>query len=573
MCDATGRAKRRCHSSCLALPIITRYRQLNDQAFGVALDKNEFERVSRAIDLAIGRILSKGTDDVFRPPIFSQSIESLIISENSDEFRKVARTRTLEFLKVANLSKERVGPTRRGLVAKDQNSFRQVAWLDPFDAVKYLATAYILFLDIEPARIPKEELFVHSHRMSSVDGEIFDASFGYDSFRARSADLSRERIGKWKVVADIANFFDRIGNHSLENHLLNVHCDKKYVKLAKEMLLFWAGDRRSFGIPVGSDASRILSEAVLLNVDMKMKASGIPFVRYVDDFRIFADTRAEALKAVEILTTLLADEGLSLNSKKTDIFQIVDQEEIINFTNRFAGGEHERIDLEEKIEVRRAIRVSGRSSISRFYREPGKDALRKIRAIPKSVILESFSQANEYEVEGQIKLAVKYFVCADQDVSILSSLINGKISSIFYIADALVKEAERFSADKCEEIKGAVFGAMDWQKCAYPLQVPILRISGHHSYREPMFMHAIVDGHLQTDSMIFFREAISLGYRCLDRPRLRTLSIDVFENVPDFVRRAIYCAIKNHEELSDDEKRPLQKNMRQHTDDWFFNHI
>jgi hypothetical protein len=402
---------------------------------------------------------------------------------------------------------------------------------------------------------------------------VFDPAFGYDSFRAQSSALSKDRIGKWKVVTDISNFFDRIGNHTLENHLLNIGCAKRYVDLLKEMLFFWAGDRRSYGVPVGSDASRIISEAVLLNVDKRLVSEGIIFVRYVDDFRIFCDTKAEALKAVEVLTSLLADEGLSLNSRKTDIFKIVDAEEISSFANKFAGGEHEKIDLDEKIEVRRAIRVSGRSSISRFYREPGKEALKKIIAIPKEKIIADFEGARDDEVEQQIKLVVKYFVYADQDVELIKLLLDRKITSVFYICDALEKEAERFDLAKCDEIKSAIFDSFEWAKCAYPLQVPILRAAAHASFFEPRFVEALVDRHLQTDNMLFFREAISLGSACLDRARLRRLAIDVFGNVPQFVQRSIYCAIKGHKGLPDDEKRPLLKTMLQHADDWFIKRI
>lgn len=538
-----------------------------------ALTKEEFELLERATDLAIARILIKGTDDVFKPPTFAHSIEAEVLSAKPEDFRQAARAKTIAFLKAANLKHERIGPTRRGLVTKDHNSFRQCAWLDPFDAVKYLAAAYLVFGKIEEARIHKDERVIHSHRMSQVDGEIFDANFGYDSFRARSSELSQERIGQWKVVTDISNFFDRIGNHTLENHLRNIGCDDRFVVLIREMLLFWAGDRRSYGVPVGSDASRILSEAVLLDVDRKLKDCQITFVRYVDDFRIFSKTRAEALKATEILTSLLSEEGLSLNSRKTDIFQIIDAAEITQYANRFAGGEHDRIDVNEKVEVRTAIRVSGRSTISRFYREPGKDALKKIRLMSKGDVVQLFLAAPEHEVEQQIKLVVKYFVYADQDVTLLETLIERRITSIYYIADALVKEFEQFTDAKRKEIASAVFSSVDWLKGSYPLQVPILRISGHPAYLDPTFVRAIVDAHLQTDNMLFYREAISLGAQGLDRARLRNLAMDVFGNVPDFVRRAIYCAVKSHIGLSDAEKRPLLKNMEQYAEDWFIERI
>lgn len=322
--------------------------------------------------------------------MFSHSIESeiLAIASFADEFRAEAKKQAIAFLKNADLQTGKIGLARRSLVAKDENTFRQVAWLDPFDAVKYLSLAVLALEKIEPLRPAKDDQIVHSHRSAAVAGMLFDEKFGYDSFRARSSALSNERIGKWKVVTDIANFFDRVGNHTLENHLLDAGLERKYAKLISEVLFFWAGDRRSFGIPVGSDASRVLAEAILLDVDRKMVEAGIVFVRYVDDYRIFADSKSEALRHVAYLTTLLAEEGLTLNSKKTDIFQIIEATEVVALANRFAEGEHEVIDLDEKIEIKRLVRVSGRSAISKFYREPGKEALKKIKLLPKGEIIE-----------------------------------------------------------------------------------------------------------------------------------------------------------------------------------------
>ena len=537
------------------------------------MDKARFEQISKAVDASITRVMEKGGDDVFKPPVFSKSIETEVIEANPGAFKAEAKRRAIKFLKAANLGSERIGHTQKSLVAKDQNTFRQVAWLDPFDAVKYLAAAILLFETIEAARLPATTEILHSHRLSKNPDELFDKQFGYDSFRSKSSELSKARIGKWKVVTDISNFFDRIGNHSLENHLLNIGCDRKFVHLIREMLYFWAGDRRSFGVPVGSDASRILSEAVLLNVDEKLNAAGIAFVRYVDDFRIFADTRLEALRHVAFLTELLAEEGLTLNSRKTDIIRIVDPEEIESATNNLVGEIHEKIDLAEKIEVTRTIRVSGRSSISRFYREPGQDALRKIKSLDKATIISDFLHADEGDVETRVKLLMKFFIYAEQDAEILSILLEKRTTSIFYIVDALEKEAERIDPQRCEDVKEAIFDKIDWLKCAYPLQIPILRIASHPSFRDPRFVTAIVDAHLQTGSIVFFREAIALGSQCLDRSRIRKLALDVFPNTPDFVRRTIYSAVKNHGGLSDDEKPPLLKNMKQQTEDWFIERL
>ncbi|WP_089168495.1 RNA-directed DNA polymerase [Azotobacter chroococcum] len=537
------------------------------------MDAIEFRKIERAIKLAISHIIRKGCDDIFKPPIFSSSIEHQIITTNIEEFEKKAFKDTLNFIKQAELTQYRIGGIHNSLVVKDNNSFRQVAWIDPFDSVKYLAVCILLYEKIEPARISKEKKYIHSHRLSESDGELFDPSFGYDSFRARSSELSREHIGKWKIATDISNFFDRIGNHSLENHLLDIGCNKKYVTLLREMLLFWAGDRRSFGVPVGSDASRVISEAILIDIDKKLLDHNIVFVRYVDDYRIFSKTRAEAYSAIQLLTTLLADEGLSINSKKTHIFQISEHEDQHPENKPLQGLEHEPINIEEKIEVRSTRRASGRSSFSKYYREPGKEALEKIQKLSKKDVLSSLQTSPPSQEEDQIKLVVKYFIYAEQDISILNTLIDHKITSIFYICDALIKERKRFSKELQADISKSILNHIDWKHCAYPYQLPILRLTSTDGFTDYSLARHIVDNHKYTDNAIFFREAISLSYACLDRARMRKLSLEVYPVVPRFVQRAIYYAASNHPNLSKDEKRPLLKNMKQSADDWFIDLI
>ena len=335
------------------------------------------------------------------------------------------------------------------------------------------------------------------------------------------------------------------------------------------MLYFWAKDRRSFGIPVGSDASRILSEAVFLNIDRRMAESGITFVRYVDDYRIFAKTRLEAHKALEKLTLLLSEEGLTPNSRKTDIYQILSEDELSYIDDVATESEHEAIDLEEKITEIKRTRVSGRSSISRVYREPGKDALKKIQETPKADILNAVNEAEEHAYESKLKLAMKYFLYADQDVAIIQACLERRVTSIFYICDALTKESDKISDDTAKCIVQTVLHGYDWQKAPYPLQIPVLKLAASPKFADSALISHIVDSQLQSDNMLFFREAITLGYHTLDRHRLRSLSVDVFENVPSFVQRAIYSAVKVSNKLSDDESRPLCRNMKQHSDDWF----
>jgi hypothetical protein len=536
------------------------------------LDASDFEMIKNAAPLAARRVAEKGSDDIFRPPFFSSSIESQIISSNHEKFINEAITRAVKFFNVGDIKKGGIEPALLGLVSKDQNSFRVCAWIDPFDAVKYLTLAAAIFPKIEIEKLPLERKVVHSHRMSMNKGEIFDADFGYDSFRSRSSELSKEYLNKWKVVTDISNFFDRISHHSLKNHLTTIGCNTRVVNLINELLAYWSGDRRSFGLPVGSDASRILSEAVLLDVDKALVKKGFVFVRYVDDYRIFADTKAKAYKAVEVLTTLLAEEGLTLNSKKTEIFRILDQEELSKIAADLSKGEHEKIDLTEKVEIKRAVRVSGKSAISKFFREPGKEALKKIKDLNKDDLLREIESVSDQDFEQHLRMVVKYFIYADQDVNLLSSLLERKTTAIFYIVDALIKEAELISGDKRSQVGEVIWNSIDWKDCAYPLQIPLLRLFSHAGFENADFIRDVFEAHKISDSPLFYREILAFGGESFDRSQVRNLS-NQFGSFPVFIRRILFALIAKHASMAEDEKRPILKNLKQAQDDWFIDQL
>src|SRR5206468_11490050 len=80
------------------------------------------------------------------------------------------------------------------------------------------------------------------------------------------------------------------------------------------------GSPTSQGLPVGPVASNLLAEALLVEVDDYLSARGRTFVRYVDDFRIFCNSEADATEALhELGEHLLLEERLSLNPRKTTV--------------------------------------------------------------------------------------------------------------------------------------------------------------------------------------------------------------------------------------------------------------
>jgi hypothetical protein len=91
----------------------------------------------------------------------------------------------------------------------------------------------------------------------------------------------------------------------------------------EKFLTRFSEGRVSYGVPVGPAASRPLGEAVLIDIDSTLLSYGIDFVRFVDDFVIFADKPEEAGYGVRVLgETLFRNHGLSLQTSKTRVLPI-----------------------------------------------------------------------------------------------------------------------------------------------------------------------------------------------------------------------------------------------------------
>lgn len=537
------------------------------------MSKELFVKIESVVDRAVEHIIAKGCDDIFKPPIFIAAPESDVIRNQTGEFRAEARQRAIKFLKVADVKVDSIERPHFSLVAKDEFTYRRVAWMDPFASVKFLSLALFLFEKIETARIPSSEKIIHSHRYSSDPEILFNPDFGYDSFRKASSEKSKENIGNWKVITDISNFFDRIGNHSLENQLHNLGCEEKYRILVRELLFSWTADRRSFGLPVGSDASRILAEAALVEVDRELRKNQIDFIRYVDDYRIFATSRPLATKAIAILTNALAQEGLHLNSKKTKIIRINDGDQMIDAPTDQITAEHEPITTDVRTTVAVRHNPSGTSSISKFYKPPANEKIAELRACSQDDLISEYINSSE-NIEIKQRNLVKFFIYSDEhDVEILRILLEHRITSIIYIVDALQKEAERLTSDKCDEIAALIYGLWNWSDCANPLQLSILRLATVPQFKNPVLIEEIINRQESLDNMVMLREALLLGGTNLPRNAVIKLVDDVEPSVPIFVKRAIYLAVKNHSVMLDDEKRSKLKNLRNGNTDWFMKHL
>lgn len=212
-------------------------------------------------------------------------------------------------------------PLRRCLSPKRRLGLRVATQLDPIDALLITALVLLAGEAIERSRIPASDLVVHSHRFQRdlSFGRLYAPEYTYRSFRVHSIELAEHTPG-YVVLADIADFYQRIYTHRLESALGTALARETGLTEAITGLLKKWNHRVSYGVPIGPAPVRLLAEATIDDVDRLLQASGYTFCRYSDDFRIFVPTRRKAHEALaELANALFTNHGLSLQEAKTEI--------------------------------------------------------------------------------------------------------------------------------------------------------------------------------------------------------------------------------------------------------------
>ena len=269
---------------------------------------------------AIKNILYEGTTDVelFKRPF---EINYLKKEEIQKELCNLISP-AIQKVKFPELKVHKLGHVL--VPKKNLSDYRKCALIDIYDEIVYLTLVLSIADNIEKMRINKDENKVFSYRFikDSNSDKLFDNEFNYTSFKKAASDKSKSLNYNVVVECDISNFYDRVNIHRIESILRsNTKIDEDVVTLINELLLYWA-NRDSYGLPVGSNASRILAEVALIEVDNYLISKGIEFCRFVDDYRIFAKNAFEAHSNLALLTLKLSKEGIFLNTQKTKIKDI-----------------------------------------------------------------------------------------------------------------------------------------------------------------------------------------------------------------------------------------------------------
>ena len=197
---------------------------------------------------------------------------------------------------------------RRFAVRKPSGGLRVLSALTLRD--KLLQTAAMIVLT------PLAERLFHPDSFAYRPGRSVEMAFG----RA----CERIRCGlDWLVDADIRGFFDEIPHRLLRKRLRAFVPDRELLALMDRWLAVGYAQSSVFGqrrgIPQGAVLSPLWCNLFLHPLDEAWDRRNLAFVRYADDFLLFAPDRRRAEKALAWTDRQLRRLGLALHPDKTRV--------------------------------------------------------------------------------------------------------------------------------------------------------------------------------------------------------------------------------------------------------------
>lgn len=153
------------------------------------------------------------------------------------------------------------------------------------------------------------------------DGRIIQMDYA-DSLEEHAEDSTYAHGKKFKVSTDISNFFPSVYSHGIDWALRTKSVakrDRSKKSWEAQLDLFSSNcmHGETNGLPIGPAASNIISEIILQNIDRRF--SDVHFVRHIDDYTAYFDTLDDAEVFISRLQSEVAEYGLDLNTRKTQI--------------------------------------------------------------------------------------------------------------------------------------------------------------------------------------------------------------------------------------------------------------
>jgi hypothetical protein len=301
-------------------------------------------------------------------------------------------------------------PYWKEYVPKQSGMLREAVWLHPLHRILYLAILQRLLPRLDSKIYPQ----VYSYRLDSPDdpkaypfsNKMDRWKLFYNDFREAALDKETGAL----LLTDLANFFDHINCANVGRRLCNLlgstadEADEEVTSFLVHLLNMWGDD--GFGLPHNLDASSFLGSLYLHPVDHSMISQRYRYFRWIDDIRVVAKNKEQALRALHHLQRSLAEYRLFLATDKTYIIERSDPrfDNFLNVEEDILISEAEEIiSSGDKTKIERTVDVL----FERLQHHAGTDGDdRKFRAFANRLL-----GAGDYvEVEGNVHTRLNAFV-------------------------------------------------------------------------------------------------------------------------------------------------------------------
>lgn len=233
---------------------------------------------------------------------------------------------------------------------RDPNGFEPRPAFAFFPPKNHLCDRRLIYIPIKDLTVRYAMAMVFSEQ---IESEIHSECFAYrratgnyvrsrftEEFStggwARFCQWQAERCGDNSILlrTDISSFYDSISHHYLidavcQHLMLPRECPLVclFERLLRVPVIYYSPSTGQIegptttrqGLPIGDGVEGYLANLYLKDVDDAMIRAQAQYGRYVDDIRLFGNTRAEVHHQLRILQEQLLRKGLNLNSSKTEI--------------------------------------------------------------------------------------------------------------------------------------------------------------------------------------------------------------------------------------------------------------
>ncbi|ODR33154.1 RNA-directed DNA polymerase [Eisenbergiella tayi] len=504
--------------------------------------------LEKSVELAIRNVMKEGLTDIFARPF------EVDLLSKSELFKKRIYDETIRSIRSGSVSGLGINAIDYMLMPKNiAFGFRKCALIQPHDTIKYLALVLTLAETIEKARVPISQKRVYSYRFHPNNGYLWNKNYTITAFRNRVSEKAKQKKTNLIVSCDIANYYERLNLHRLQNTLLSINCNRNIVNLINELLLFWS-NRDSYGLPVGSNASRILSEANLIGVDNYLLSMGVDFIRYVDDYRFFAPNASVAHYWLTVLIDRLGQEGLSINMSKTKIEP--------NDRYMHATEVHTKTKKEKDEKNPFIIKAGYGGTVPTNFRKPSNSEKERLEVLNIESLLESAKinclvESSEFiEIIKACIVQRKYSMLVE-----ILAIINKYLQLTPYYIDTLIKHQEFFTHEDVEKIN-IYFTKQIKESRFIPeyLMVSYIRLFGSDYFSNKKFLIEQYRN-LRRDSGAYIgRVLLDALYGLANREDMLEIRKS-FSRSNLWEKRQIIRLIDST--FDEEEKRPWLKNIRQ----------